>query len=58
MFSRSLRRLTGLLGLAACLLLATPPSVGQITTEAQLKAAYLVNFMKYIEWPGMFMYIC
>ncbi len=52
MFSRSLRRLTGLLGLAACLLLATPPSVGQITTEAQLKAAYLVNFMKYIEWPG------
>ena len=44
------------LRLAACtaltgLALAVPASFGQVTTEAQLKAAYLVNFLKYVEWP-------
>jgi len=35
----------------ACLALAVPASFGQVTTEAQFKAAYLVNFLKYVEWP-------
>lgn len=34
------------------LALAGTVSFGQATSEAQLKAAYLVNFLKYIEWPG------
>lgn len=35
------------------LLLAAPPTLGytQVNSEQQLKAAYLVNFLKYIEWP-------
>lgn len=40
------------LGLAAALVLAVPTSFGEVTTEAQLKAAYLVNFLKYVEFPG------
>ncbi|KXB29158.1 hypothetical protein AT959_18390 [Dechloromonas denitrificans] len=36
----------------ALLALAGVPSFGQATSEAQLKAAYLVNFLKYVEWPG------
>lgn len=36
----------------AGLTLAMPASFGQATTEAQLKAAYLVNFLKYVEWPA------
>jgi hypothetical protein len=24
---------------------------GEVATEAQLKAAYLINFLKYVEWP-------
>ncbi len=35
----------------AGLALVVPASFGQVTTEAQLKAAYLVNFLKYVEWP-------
>lgn len=35
----------------ACLALAVPASFGQVTTETQLKAAYLVNFLRYVEWP-------
>jgi hypothetical protein len=35
----------------AGLALAVPASFGQVATEAQLKAAYLVNFLKYVEWP-------
>lgn len=27
------------------------PALAQTSTEAQLKAAYLVNFFKYVEWP-------
>jgi hypothetical protein len=36
---------------AAGLALAASASHGQVATEAQLKAAYLVNFLKYVEWP-------
>lgn len=35
----------GLLGLAGAF------SFAQAASESQLKAAYLVNFLKYIEWP-------
>lgn len=35
----------------AGLVLAASASHGQVATEAQLKAAYLVNFLKYVEWP-------
>jgi hypothetical protein len=27
-------------------------SFGQTASEGQLKAAYLVNFLKYVDWPG------
>lgn len=37
--------------LLLCLLLSAPLAHAQATTEQQLKAAYLVNFLKYIEWP-------
>lgn len=40
------------LAIAAALVFAIPSSFGEITTEAQLKAAYLVNFLKYVEFPG------
>ena len=38
--------------LAASFMLAVMPAYGEVTTETQLKAAYLVNFLKYVEWPG------
>lgn len=37
--------------LAVSLLLTAPASFAQMTTETQLKAAFLVNFLKYVEWP-------
>ena len=40
------------LAFATALVLAIPTSFGEVTTEAQLKAAYLVNFLKYVEFPG------
>lgn len=48
----SIKRLTRRLALVIGMTLALPASFGQVTTEAQLKAAYLVNFLKYVEWPG------
>lgn len=33
------------------LLLAGTAGQAQVSTEQQLKAAYLVNFLKYVEWP-------
>jgi len=42
-----LRKLTLALGMA----LAMPATFGEVTSESQLKAAYLVNFLKYVEWP-------
>ncbi len=40
--------------LAALLALALPAAhcQAEANTEQQLKAAFLVNFLKYIEWPG------
>ena len=38
--------------LAAGIALAMPATFGEVTSESQLKAAYLVNFLKYVEWPG------
>ena len=43
------RRLRSLLSI--CLLLAAPCALALTATEQQLKAAYLVNFLKYVEWP-------
>lgn len=40
------------LALAACGLLATAmQSEGQAASESQLKAAFLYNFVKFVEWP-------
>ena len=38
--------------LGAALVLAAIPAHGEVTTESELKAAYLVNFLKYVEWPA------
>lgn len=40
--------------LLALLLLAMPGafSLAQVSSESQLKAAFLVNFLKYVEWPA------
>lgn len=46
------RRLARSLALAISLVLAMPSTFGEVTSESQLKAAYLVNFLKYVEWPG------
>lgn len=46
-FRHPLRKLVLALGLA----LAVPVTFGEVTSESQLKAAYLVNFLKYVEWP-------
>lgn len=40
------------LALAVMLACSVPSTFGEVTTEAQLKAAYLVNFLKYVEFPG------
>jgi hypothetical protein len=47
MFQRRLQLLAGLL-----LALLAPAGLTQPGLEQQIKAAYLVNFLKYIEWPG------
>lgn len=49
---RILRRIIAPLTLALGLALAMPSTFGEVTSESQLKAAYLVNFLKYVEWPG------
>jgi hypothetical protein len=38
--------------LAAGLLPGVSPAFAQTNSEPQLEAAYLVNFLKYIEWPA------
>ena len=38
--------------LAAAFALAVMPARAQVTSESELKAAYLVNFLKYVEWPA------
>lgn len=52
MTSYPFRRLASHLALAVSLALAMPATFGEVTSESQLKAAYLVNFLKYVEWPG------
>ncbi|WP_150430072.1 YfiR family protein [Dechloromonas sp. CZR5] len=52
MLPRAFRRIAAQLALALGLVLAMPSTFGEITSESQLKAAYLVNFLKYVEWPG------
>lgn len=47
-----INRLARRLALGAVLALAGPATFGEVTTEVQLKAAYLVNFLKYVEFPG------
>lgn len=47
-----INRLARRIALATALVLAVPTTFGEVTTEAQLKAAYLVNFLKYVEFPG------
>ncbi len=44
--------LTRRLAIALAFACAMPSSFGEVTTEVQLKAAYLVNFLKYVEFPG------
>lgn len=47
-FSRPVFRLVLALGVVV----HTALSFGQVASEGQLKAAYLVNFLKYIDWPN------
>lgn len=47
-----LRRLASQFLLTIGLVLAALGSHGEVTTESELKAAFLVNFLKYVEWPG------
>ncbi len=44
------KHLTALL-LALSIVLPSGLSFGEVASEGQLKAAYLINFLKYIEWP-------
>jgi hypothetical protein len=39
------------IGLVLALLLASHPAAQQPTLEYRVKAAYLLNFMRYVEWP-------
>lgn len=52
MSAGKLLRLAAQLTLALGLVLSAPSTFGEVASEGQLKAAYLVNFLKYIEWPG------
>ena len=40
-----------LVAVAALILVAVPPFRAQAPTEYQLKAAYIFNFLKFVEWP-------
>ena len=48
------RLLLGLRRIATLFLLILPAGLGytQVNSESQLKAAFLVNFLKYVEWPA------
>ena len=47
---RFTKHLTALL-IALSTVLPSGYSFGEVASEGQLKAAYLINFLKYIEWP-------
>ena len=40
------------LALAVMLACSVPSTFGEVATAARLKGAYLVNFLKYVEFPG------
>lgn len=44
-------RLISSLLMTMVLLLASGGAGAQVSSEQQLKAAYIVNFLKYVEWP-------
>ncbi len=50
--SSLLRRILTRATLALALAFGGPASFGDVASESQLKAAYLVNFLKYVEWPN------
>jgi hypothetical protein len=47
-----LSHITLRIALTAIMALAMPTTFGEVASEGQLKAAYLVNFLKYVDWPG------
>lgn len=55
---RAVRRIAARLGpigqvaLFFAMLVVVPAARAETASEAQLRAAYLVNFLKYVEWPG------
>src|SRR5574343_604540 len=51
MFGPSLRRWASHCLLVFGIAFAANGTPGEVTTETQLKAAFLVNFLKYVEWP-------
>jgi hypothetical protein len=52
MFHKHLRYLLGRLAALLVLGLACGLGLAEVNSEQQLKVAFLVNFLKYIEWPG------
>ena len=55
MRARRFRQLARVLGAVCFAALAISDGMAQappLNSEPQLKAAYLVNFLKYVEWPG------
>ena len=52
MFSCSLRHFLRCIAVPVLLALPIAHSYAQISSEQQIKAAFLVNFLKYIEWPS------
>lgn len=46
-----MRRLISSLLLTLALLVASGGALAQVGSEHQLKAAFVVNFLKYVEWP-------
>lgn len=52
MFLERPRYLLGRLAATFMFVLACGHGFAEVNTEQQLKAAFLVNFLKYIEWPG------
>ena len=46
-----MRRLISACLLSLSLLAASAGALAQVGSEQQLKAAFIVNFLKYVEWP-------
>ena len=52
MFSCSLRHFLRCIAVPVLLALSIAYGHAQVSSEQQIKAAFLVNFLKYIEWPS------